>query len=310
VASGATLEELRNLATSAGAASIAAAVIISRVSDSQEAAIRTSFEGRFLRLYQLPIRPLTIPDALKHLCPACDRRGEIERAASESGSGPIEELFKEITSRRGRRSSIASLLRPETSRDKQLILTAQAEVPLLEHCRRSTASGVTLHSLHAAMNNGMAPLRLPEICDEKIPATNRSAMLEYLGNTAWRWSSASLLPDAKRLLNERDPDEIWSACATFLNRGHCHYWIEALQHRLTVSGCARQLQSKTLWNRVAFEVYWLLKSEPSFLPEVSHRFESIYRTCVETPAETGIAPILEIIREVAHYEANKGSNKR
>jgi hypothetical protein len=187
-----------------------------------------------------------------------------------------------------------------TNRDRQLRLAAQAEVPLLEHCRRTTASGVTLHSLHAAMNNGMAPLKLPEICDDRIPATNRSAMLEYLSSNAWKWSSDSLLPDAKRLLDERDPDEIWAACVGLLNRGSCRYWIEALQRRLTVSDFARQQQSKAIWNRLAFEVYSLLKNEPSSVSELRQRFEAMHRTCLQTPAEAGIAPILEIIEEVGN----------
>jgi hypothetical protein len=65
----------------------------------------------------------------------------------------------------------------------------------------------------------MAPLRHPEICEDKTPATDSSAMLEHLGRSAWKWSSSSLLPDAKRLLEERDPDEVWAACATLLDKG-------------------------------------------------------------------------------------------
>jgi orotate phosphoribosyltransferase len=300
VSSGSTLEELQALATRAGATSIAAVVIVSRVSENHEAAISKRFEGRFWRLYQLPIRPLSIPDNLRHLCPACGRRGEITEAASESRSKPIVALSREICSRHGRRPSAKAVLNGPTNRDRQLRLAAQAEVPLLEHCRRSTASGVTLHSLHAAMNNGMAPLRLPEICDDKIPATNRSAMLEYLGRSAWKWSSSSLLPDAKRLLDERDPDEVWAACATLLNRGSCRYWIEALQHRLAVSASARHQESRAIWNRLAFEVYWLLKAEPSSFSELSQRFEVMRRTCWKTPAEDGIMPILEIIQEAGN----------
>jgi orotate phosphoribosyltransferase len=296
LSSGSTLEELHNLATSAGATSIAAAVILSRASENQEAAISKRFEGRFWRLYQLPIRPLSIPDALRHLCPVCSRRAEISKAASESLSEPIVALSREMRSRRSHRPSSTAALKEVANRGRQLRLAAEAEVPLLQHCRRSTASGITLHSLHAAMSDGMAPLRLPEICDDRIPAANRSAMLEYLGSSAWKWSGSSLLPDAKRLLYERDPDEVWTSCVALLNRASCHYWIEALQHRLEVSEFARRQQSRATWNRLAFEVYWLLKSEPSSLPELSQRFEAMHRACLNTPAEAGIAPILEIIQ--------------
>jgi orotate phosphoribosyltransferase len=294
VASGATLEALSDLADRAGAARVAAMVIVSRISESQETALSTRLRGRFFRLYQLPIRPRTIPDSLRHLCPVCRRREEVEEAARESQFGPIQELLSEMRSRHGRRAGASALLIAE-KRERQLRLAAQAEVPLLEHCRRATASGVTLHSLHAAMNNGMAPLTLPEICNDRIPAANRSAMLEYLGADAWAWSSGTLLADAKRLLNERDLDAVWIQCAALLNRGACSYWIEALENRLAASKNARHQESRTIWNRLAFEVYRLLKEDPSCLAEVSSRFNSMRRTCVETPAEAGITPILEIV---------------
>ncbi len=307
VSSGSTLEELYNLATGAGAARVGAAVIISRLSEGQEAAVSTRLGGRFWRLHQLPIRPLSIPDALRHLCPICSRRGEIARAASESRSRPIVELYNEMHARRGRRPATTATFKVAANRDSQLRLAAEGEAPLLERCRRSTASGVALHSLYAARNDGMAPLRLPEICDDRIPTKNRTAMLEYLGSGAWKSSSESLFPDAKRLLDERDPDEIWVACAAFLNRsstemsphdrGSCRYWIKALQSRLQSSSSARQQESKGVWNRLAFEVYWLLENEPSSRPELRERFEDMGRSCARTPAEAGINPILEIIQK-------------
>jgi orotate phosphoribosyltransferase len=298
VASGSTLEELTYLANRAGAASVAAMVIVSRVSDSQEAAISTRFGGQFYRLYQLPIRPRTIPDVLKHLCPVCRRREEIKNAASESRFEPIEALSNELRSRRGRRPSVSGQL--STSRERQLRLTAEAEVPLLEHCRRSTASGVTLHSLHAAMNNGMAPLRLPEIRDGRIPAANRSAMIEYLGSDAFAWSGNDLLMDARRSLDEGDLDDIWTQCAALLNRGSSHYWIEALESKLAACEGARQQESSGLWNRLAFEVYRLVKRDPSSLPELSLRFHSMWQTCAHTPAESGIKPIVEMLGTLAN----------
>lgn len=299
VASGSTLEGLSDLAHRAGSASVAGMVIVSRVSDSQEAALSTQLGGRFFRLYQLPIRPRTIPDSLRHFCPVCRGRDELQKAASESHFRPIQELQAEIRSRQARRPSAPNSLALAAKRERQLRLAAEAEVPLLEHCRRATASGITLHSLHAAMNNGMAPLTLPEICDDRIPASSRCAMLEHLGADAWAWSGNTLFADAKRLLNERDLDEIWTQCAALLNRGACSYWIEALEDRLAASDNARRQGSRSIWNRVAFEVYRLVKRDPSCLPEVSFRFHSMRRACAKTPAETGIVPILEMIHSLA-----------
>ena len=307
MSSGSTMEELWNLANRANARVVAAEVIVSRLSESQEAAVSTFLGGRFWRLYHLPVRPLSIPHSLRHLCPVCARRSQIEEAASETGLRPIIELFEELNSRRRRRPSGLSVSKVSANRDTQIQLISKTEPPLLERCRRSTASGVTLHSLYAARNNGMAPLTLPEICDDKIPATNRGAMLEYLGSSVWKWSKDSLFPDAKRLLDERDPDEIWIACVGLLNRGlienehidrsDCRYWVKALQKRLESSEPARQLSSKTVWNRLAFEVYRLLKNEPSSRPELRERFQNMHRACMRTPAEAGIMPILQIIEE-------------
>jgi Phosphoribosyl transferase domain len=304
VASGSTLEELTYLTNRAGAASVAAMVIVSRVSDNQEAAISTRFAGQFYRLYQLPIRPRTIPDALKHLCPVCCRRKDIEKAASESRFEPIEALSKELRSRRARRPSVSGL--PITNRERQLRLMAEAEIPLLENCRRSTASGVTLHSLHAAMNNGMAPLRLPEIRDDRIPAVNRSAMIEYLGSDACAWSGDALLVDARRSLDEGDLNDIWTQCAALLNRGSNHYWIEALESKLATSEGARQQESSGLWNRLAFEVYRLVKRDPSWLAELGVRFHSMLRTCADTPAESGIKPIVEMLGKMTKPNSTPG----
>lgn len=304
--SGATLEEFHDLANCAGAGIFAAAVMISRLSESQEEAVSKRLNGRFWRLFQLPVRPLSIPDSFRNLCPICSRRAEIEAAASDSRLVPIIELSKEIRSRRGHRARVPSA-GVGRSRDRQSRLIVQDEAPLLERCRRSTASGVTLHSLCAAQNNGMAPLRLPELCDAHIPAKNKTAMLEYLGSTTLQWSGDSLLPDAKRVLDQRDPDDVWAACVGLLNgsliekepedRASCSYWVKALQHRLETSDAARQQRSKAVWNRLAFEVYSLIRREPSYIPELGRRFESMLRACLRTPAEAQIMPIFQMIQE-------------
>jgi hypothetical protein len=98
-------------------------------------------------------------------------------------------------------------------------------------------------------------------------------------------------------LDERDPDEVWTACAGFLNQSSCIYWIEALERRLVSNDSARQQRSKTVWNRLAFEVYSLLKSEPSYRSELWTRFAVMRRACLDTPAEEGISEIVKIVAE-------------
>ena len=124
---------------------------------------------------------------------------------------------------------------------------------------------------------------------------------------SWKWSSGSLFPDAKRFLDEQDPDEVWVACVGILNRSlienksedhsRCLYWVGALQRRLERSELARQMQSKGIWNLLAFETYSLLKCDPSFLSELANRFGNMRRTCAGTPAEKQIAPIFQMIEK-------------
>ena len=43
-----------------------------QLSDAQDAAVRQRFNGRFVRLYRMPIRPLSLPDSLR-ICFSVER---------------------------------------------------------------------------------------------------------------------------------------------------------------------------------------------------------------------------------------------
>ena len=294
---GATLDELQELAVRAEAHTVGAVALISRMSDVQELALVRRFGGRFRRLYQVPIRPLSIPDSLRNLCPVCRRRDDLHRAAAESNLRPIVELSAVVRARRARRGHSLAKPKPE-ARATQIRLMARDDVPFLTSCRRGTASGVTLHSLHAAMNDGMAPLKLPEMFDEGIPASSRTAILEHLENSALQWSGEALVQDAMKLLESRDPDETWGACAGLLNRASRFDWVDALERRLLSSKAARDQGSIWVWNRIAFEVFSLLKEEPSFQGDLSTRFRALRLSCANTPAEQGLARIQDVIDNV------------
>ena len=129
VSSGATLEGLHNLAVAAGATVVSAAVIISRLSESHEAAISARLEGRFWRLYNLPIRPLAIPDGLRDLCPVCCRRKQIIDAASDSRLRPLVQLSREIRSRKRYRIVASRPKFSETRSAAQLDRAIRGAVP-------------------------------------------------------------------------------------------------------------------------------------------------------------------------------------
>ena len=290
---GTTLDELYDLAKTARARRVGAVVIVSRMSEAQEDALKLRFEGSYRRLYQLPIRARKYRDSERHLCPVCRDREEIRSAAAKSKLRPIVALQRDMRARCHRKSGVSPEQRLMSAVQSQMNLIGVDS--LLSYCRRSVASGVVLHSLHAARNNGMAPLALPEICDESIPAANRSAMLEYLDEAAWTWSSEYLLPDTKRLLDQRDPDDIWMACAGFLNKSSELYWIEALERRLLSSETARCHAPKRVWNRVAFEVYRLLEQEPSYSEELVRRFHGMRSACRHTPVEESLSDVVSVI---------------
>jgi orotate phosphoribosyltransferase len=296
--SGFSIEELYGIANAAGALMVGAAVIVSRMSDSQERALLSWLRGCFWRLFQLPIRPHTVPDEYSHFCPVCNRLGEIQSAASESQSEPILRLSRELNSRRARKSRGSTAQNVGEVSQRQFVLISKPEAPLLQRCGPSTASGITLHSLHAGMNDGMAPLELPETCDDSIPIRNRRAMVENLQANAWAGSSQTLLADAKRWLENHDPDQLWVAWVKFLNQGSCPYWIEALQQRLDKSGPARQQAPENIWSYIAYESYKLAKRSPQDRAEICHRYEAMRQACRNTPAEAVISPILDLILEL------------
>jgi len=294
VTHGATLDDLQDVAQRAEAHTVGGVAIICRMSDAQEAALVERFDGRFARLYQIPIRPLSVPESLRRSCPVCRRRDDLLGAAAESKLLPLVELSAAKRAHGARRGP--KLVRvTAATRARQIQLVAYDDLPFLTRCRRGTASGVTLHSLHAAMNDGMAPLKLPEICDDVIPAASRAAIVEHLDRSAIEWSGESLVDDAMRLLNSRDPDEVWGACASLLNRASYVSWVDALEHRLLSSQAARNQRSMAVWNRIAFEVFSLLRREPTFRPELSLRFNSLQRSCANTPAEEGLLRVICVI---------------
>lgn len=281
---GTTIDELGDLAASAGAAVIGAVVVISRMSDGQEAAISERLSGRFRKLFQVPIRPLFIPSEYARLCPVCRERDEIARAAA-SKVGPLVEYSRAVQARRARRPAELQKQQPSRSRQSDLPLNAPS---FLASCRRATASGVTQHSLHSAMNNGMARLKVPELFDETIPRANRKAMIDHLSAVACTWSADTLIPDAQRFLAEHDLDEVWTACASLLNRTSSLHWLDALRDRLSSSDITRQQDSKSLWNKLAFEVFVALGKEPDQREPIRTKIDAMLQMCEKAPARHGV----------------------
>jgi hypothetical protein len=126
----------------------------------------------------------------------------------------------------------------------------------------SVAGGVTLHSLHAAMRNGMAPLALPEIRDKTIPAKNRIAMVESLPMGAVEWSRGFLKQDLLHFLAAGRRASLWRASVEVLARESGAEWISHLRDILQRAKPLRHSPMPTFRNSLACDAYFAIHRNP------------------------------------------------
>ena len=197
VGSGKTVDLFGIAATEFGAKSVGVCTILSRLPESGELAFEKRFDGGFYRIFNLPTRPVVVRGASSNECPFCYRKEKLKNAAELSGSAAIQQLASL------RRRMVVSADRESTQvPPRQLTMFDESGISnLLESCTPTIAGGITLHSLYAAQNNGMATLILPEIRNNKIPSRNREAMVQDLPIGALKWSKGDLDND---LLNSME----------------------------------------------------------------------------------------------------------
>jgi hypothetical protein len=187
---GDTLDELTLLSAQAGAASVAASVLLSRLSEGCEDAFDTRLRAGFARLFSLPVRPITVHN--RSQCTMCERRDNLQEAVTELPAGPVRELAKQLASApRFRR-------RADKSEPPSVRIARQIALFPLERCRRGVASGIALHALHAAMWNGMAHLSLPELTYDNIPPGTGPPWLRTSPRERWNGADSRWLRSSAR----------------------------------------------------------------------------------------------------------------
>ena len=192
---GGTLDTLCYKAKRLGASRVGAAVLVSRLKESCEEAFKNRLNGRFWKLYYFPLPSFWVEGKNRDACPFCALRAEIDHLAQRLDLPALKSLAESFVEARGERSARPSFRprpAPNTGDD------------LLQRCERRIAGGLTLHTLLTAMNDGMAPLELPEVSAPWLPANKRAAMLESLPAGAIKWSGHSFERSLTNCLNRRD----------------------------------------------------------------------------------------------------------
>jgi orotate phosphoribosyltransferase len=291
---GRTLDELSLLARACGAARVGGAVLLSRLTESAEESFRARLSGGFHRLYHLPVRPVLISCDDRDVCPVCQRKAAVTRAAQDSRLEAIKQLAAWL-SQRGQKGSRGDAEGPSTPARQPTLFPA--ETSFLSTCSSQVASGVTLHSLHAAMTNGMAPLALPEVSDSQIPRRNRLAMLENLPVGVVEWSRGVLDRQLQDLLAREATSSLWRASACVLARERHVEWVKHLGgflERCTELGSGPR---PLFWNNLVCGAYIASHGDAQAQGELRQWVEEILQTHTGDHAAAGLRQMLEAISE-------------
>lgn len=253
VAHGETLEVLSRTCDELGARHVGVVTIISRLTASNEAAVRARLGNGFVRFYQLPIRPVAVLKAERDLCPWCRTNDRLRFAATETRSEALGGLVKRLEDRHCQWAH----QRPTTDIE-QLSLPDVDAMSFLETCHRSTAVGVTLNAAYAVMHDGVAPLELPEVLNERIPPGKRAAMIENLTKGALDWGGRHLSETLNNVLSGDRIDNVWIAATSACVKASRSDWLLGLDVRLTskpliLSGEQRELLARNVYDALKID---------------------------------------------------------
>jgi orotate phosphoribosyltransferase len=293
---GCVLDELSLLATDASARSISAAVLLSRLTESCENSLRQRLNGRFYRLFHLPIRPVAIRSNDRSLCPVCHQRDLIKQAATEKQDEAILQFARQ-SARMVKRPPRPDAEPCKPAGPSQLLLFDMPEPPLLQRCRRAVASGITLHALYAAMTDGMAPLALPELRNTQIPSQNRAAMLENLPPGVLDWSETFLNQSLEDVLADANEETIWAASADVLVREGRTYWVAYLKTLLEKSADLQTKPHDSFWNRLAYAVYRASANDADLRDEIRGIVHELLGVYGNTVAANGLGRVGGVLTE-------------
>lgn len=304
---GKTIDLFGMAAAELGAAGIGVAVILSRLPESAEKAFSDRFSGGFLRLFNLPVRPVVVRGTPRENCPYCQRKMALSYAATETQSEAIQKLAS--FRRRIVPTGEANPTRTIQSVQRTLF-EATSSSPFLESCTPRVAGGVALHSLYAAQNNGMASLSLRELTDERLPVKTREAMVADLPIGAVAWSQGVLDQELFASLKEIDSPSVWSAAAVALASEHYTGWFQELRPLLSRASRLRHSENPQFWQRLAFSAFMAAKDLGEFDGEsLRSEIKSMECTYRDTEAGKGLSSVLEAIESASVDSSQETGNE-
>jgi hypothetical protein len=283
---GDTFDELA-LFLSPRAASVAGAVLLSRLSEACEEAFDQRLSGGFTKLYSMPVRPLTVRDKTRITCSVCLRRQDLKEAVRELPAGTVKEVAKKLAATPRFRSGSEK----RSSSEHQIPLCIMN--PLASY-RPSVASGIALHALHAAMGDGMAPLSLPEIASEDIPAARRAALVADLPAGVLQWSGPSLVNELCEFLKKGVDREVWIATVELMSRSGSAAWADSLGEAMINAECRGNWMDERFWARMILIVFRLIRSTPGTSEQLRQSLKDLVHTHAEdAPAKPGLKAMLD-----------------
>jgi orotate phosphoribosyltransferase len=252
-AHGDTLDELAFLSLSSGAERVTAAVVLSRMSEACESALNERLNGHFVKLYSLPIRPVTVRDGNRRNCFLCQSRQTMGRTKKHRFARHRSPL-----------------------RQSSLSLT-----PLTDY-RLGVISGITLHALNAAKNNGMAPLSLPEITSNEYPSAKKAALVRYLPPGTLQWSGSQFREQLLESLRRGDKT-IWLAVVEYLERENSLDWLDCLAEVIESSPTHREWMDDKFWKEMNSAASRLVRTGAETGERMRFTLESIIRRYQGSP---------------------------
>jgi hypothetical protein len=111
------------------------------------------------------------------------------------------------------------------------------------------------------MNDGMAPLELPEVSAPWVPANKRAAMLESLPSGSIKWSGQSFERELMNCLVHETSHQVWLAAANLFAREGRGEWLDSLGTQLSRPGSSRL--PTHFWGWLTYDAVKYVQTQPA-----------------------------------------------
>lgn len=289
-----TIDQVCTVASRFQPAGLGAAVLVSRIPEAGEAALDLRLPDGFVSLFHLPIQPFVIRGSRDDLCPICSQKSAVN-AATASGRAELFEDWGKWLSRLPVRNAKESHKCRRRKLPKQLSLFPSETNPFLSQCSPRVAGGVTLHSLSAAQNDGMAALALPELLGSEVKPRTKVAMVEHLPPRVLEWSGEGLERELEEVLATSDKPGLWRAAANVMARENYSQWYEHLGEILEHCNRLQREPSPVFWSSLAWNAYAVGKVDADAVGRMRETLRQLLKSYRGTAAEQGLERVLKAL---------------